>query len=280
MAKAPRRPRHVPRPHGASGDMSFDGHVETIMPVQCPRGPNCHVSTQRQLILFSNGVNTPLESERGTAQSLANKSGKAITMVHNGTNGLVRDMARLTRANLGSHVYPAAEQEAELLEDALEKKEPAVILCHSAGCAQVNESLSDLRVAMKGQVNPRTGKLYTEAEILALERSLEKRLDYGPANTHLEPGPYSRITVRSGDVATPLHLLHKLDKNQYDERKDLPALKKTLLEYIPLVGHGMHAVRAHNFDSSYTEQAVEDILTVSHGARPNELGIRSLESLY
>lgn len=256
--------------------MAFDGQVETILPAQCPNGPNCHVSTQRQLILFSNGVNTPIESERATAQNLANKSGKAITMVHNGTNGLVRDMARLTRANFGSHVYPAAEPEAELLEDALEKKEPSVILCHSAGCAQVNESLSDLRVAMKGQVNPRTGKVYTDAEIIALERSLNTRLDYGPANTHLEPGAYSRITVRSGDVATPL----QFDRQRYDERKDLPALKKTLLEHIPLVGHGVYAIRAHNFDGSYLEQAVDDILTTSHGARENAMGIRSLESLY
>ncbi len=238
--------------------MLYDGTVELVKPVQCPGGTTCrNGARQRQVFLYSNGVNTTVESERRTVQALANHTGRDILLVHNGSSGLLPDLAKLARANMGSSVYRAAGVEAGILEKELEKGVPTVMLCHSAGCAQLNETLSDVKEDLKKVKNPATGKPYTEDEIQRAQRTLERRLDYGPANTRLVKGPYSKITTRKGDIASPLELL---TWNQYDERKELDALsKKGFLDYVPLANLVTMGLRAHNFNDSYMTQAVQDI---------------------
>ena len=198
------------------------------------------------------------------------RAGKS-RLVHNGTSNLAKDLVRLAQANFGKRVYPAAEEEAELLEGDLLSGKPAVILCHSAGCAQVNESIADLRDFLREQTNPSTGQPFTDQEISALERSKEVRLDYGPANTRLEKGPYSRITVRKKDVAGPLHWA----KGQYDQQVSLPELARPsgFFRNIPGVSHALDRLDAHNFDKSYEDVAAQDILEQS---KRNEMGFLSL----
>lgn len=265
MGRAVRRPRHVRRPRDASGDMLYDGLSEVVTPSQCPTGTNCFNQNQRTVIFFSNGVNTPLASERRSAQLLADKTGRNITLVHNGTNGLVRDLYRLSQANLGKHVYPAAEVEAEMVETDLLQGKPTVMLCHSAGCAQLNETVNDLRTNLRQTTNPDTKKLYTDEEITGAERKLTSRYDYGPANTRLEKGPVSHITVRPDDIARTLQLW---SSHQYDFQHELPSMElpawQRALHTVPVLGHIVRKVvsglREHEFNASYANTAGADIL--------------------
>ena len=231
----------------------MDGYVEILSPRQCPSQSSCRNDAQ-PLILYSNGVNTPLEDERATVQALADKTGYDVVLVHNATRGLPIDLVRLARANAGQKVFPAAKAEAKIIAIAQAVGLPTVVVCHSAGCAQVNESIAYISDALRQWLDP--------VAIKTLQREGITRLDYGPANTRLEAGPYSRITVREGDIAKPLQWASQ----QYDEAVKLAPLQSTsFLSSVPLFGFLKTSLDAHNFTTSYLNTAAQDLIQVSDG---------------
>jgi hypothetical protein len=238
---------------GHQPDRAFDGHYvgargQTFPPGtplrDVPGVTPVNNSNPDKTVLYVNGINTTKDTQFGSLQTIADKTGAKVIGIHNATEGMGADLAQCVKDKLDKGHNPAVDTLADTLYTELKAGREVHLLAHSQGGLITSRALNDV----KNRLRLEDGMSKADAEKLMSNLKVET---FGAAATRYTDGPQYVHYVNNADPVPGLF-----------------GLGPSGVESTPLTHGGrgatvhhftdahLNPIDSHNFDTTYMNQRV------------------------
>jgi len=193
-------------PFGPSADKQYDGvkvgaggqTYPANTPIsQVPPFEPVGGARNNETLIYVNGINTTKDAQASSLQNLANTTGSRVVGIHNGTDGMVADLAQCVKDKLDKGNNPAVDTLANTVYDELKAGHPIHLMAHSQGGLITSRALSHVQQRLMVE----DGLTQEQAE---QKMSGIKVETFGAAAAHYPDGPQYQHYINRADLVPGL----------------------------------------------------------------------------